>query len=243
MYKLCDYGCGELANFQLKNGKWCCSKHYNSCPNIKKKNSKGLKKAYKEGRKNNSHVKKGVMCGWENKSQEELENIYKKSKNTLRSRIHDGKISLGGHSHTEESKNKLSKKRIEFLQNNPNQNINWYEINGKKVQGNWEKCFAERLNELGIEWDRITLKYDKHRRYTPDFYLPKYDMYVEVKGFMRERDKYKMWKVLEYNKINIKMIESLDDIRNFEDIYNLDDFHEKYPYDTIDFTKFKNHWK
>ena len=243
MYKLCDYGCGELASFQLKNGKWCCSKYHNSCPNVKNKNSSGLKKAYKEGRKNNSHVKKGTMCGWENKSKEEIENIHKKSKNTLMKRINAGEISPGGHLHNEEAKNKISKKRIEFLKNNPNQNINWYKINGKKVQGKWEKCFAERLNNLGIKWDRITLRYDNHRRYTPDFYLPEYNLYVEVKGFMRERDKYKMWKVLSSNDINIKVISSLYDINNFSNINELDDFKKKYPYESIDFSKFKNHWK
>ena len=30
--KLCDYGCGQEAKHQLKNGKWCCSKSVNSCP-------------------------------------------------------------------------------------------------------------------------------------------------------------------------------------------------------------------
>ena len=41
--KLCDYGCGQEAHFQLKNGKWCCSKHWNSCPQLKKKIVKGVK--------------------------------------------------------------------------------------------------------------------------------------------------------------------------------------------------------
>ncbi len=36
---LCDYGCGQEANHQFKNGKWCCSKNYNSCKEIKRKNS------------------------------------------------------------------------------------------------------------------------------------------------------------------------------------------------------------
>lgn len=36
---LCEYGCGEEAKYQLKNGKWCCSKHYQSCKGLKKKNS------------------------------------------------------------------------------------------------------------------------------------------------------------------------------------------------------------
>lgn len=38
--QLCEYGCGNEAKFQFKNGKWCCSNHYKKCPTIKEK-SKG----------------------------------------------------------------------------------------------------------------------------------------------------------------------------------------------------------
>lgn len=48
---LCDYGCGKEANYQLKNGKNCCSKRPAGCEVLKKVNSNGLKKAYEEGRK------------------------------------------------------------------------------------------------------------------------------------------------------------------------------------------------
>ena len=47
----CEYGCNSLANYRLKNKKLCCSKTSNQCKAIKEKNSKGLKKAYKEGRR------------------------------------------------------------------------------------------------------------------------------------------------------------------------------------------------
>lgn len=48
--KNCAYGCGNRANWRLKNGKLCCSKFYNSCPEIKKKNSKGVSKAHQDGK-------------------------------------------------------------------------------------------------------------------------------------------------------------------------------------------------
>lgn len=41
-HHLCDYGCGQEAHFQLKNGKWCCSKSRNECPSIREKNSKSI---------------------------------------------------------------------------------------------------------------------------------------------------------------------------------------------------------
>lgn len=39
---LCDYGCGNSAIKQFKNGKWCCSEDYHECPQYKKKISKAL---------------------------------------------------------------------------------------------------------------------------------------------------------------------------------------------------------
>ncbi len=34
---LCEYGCGEKANYKISNGKWCCSKYWQSCKGSKKK--------------------------------------------------------------------------------------------------------------------------------------------------------------------------------------------------------------
>ena len=46
----CDYGCGKVARFTLKNGKHCCCSSYSSCDAIRKKNSEGLKRAYSKKR-------------------------------------------------------------------------------------------------------------------------------------------------------------------------------------------------
>lgn len=104
-----------------------------------------------------------------------------------------------GHKHTEETKDLLSRKRIEYLENN-DQYTSWFKIsNGNKiinVQGTWEKRFAEYLNQNNIKWDRFSIKYDNHRRYTPDFYLPEFNIYIEVKGWMKDRDIEKMKKFL-----------------------------------------------
>ncbi len=31
MIHICDYGCEKEAKYQFKNGKWCCSKYFQSC--------------------------------------------------------------------------------------------------------------------------------------------------------------------------------------------------------------------
>ena len=45
----CEYECGEEANWRLKNGKYCCSEYYASCPAIRKKNSERVKEAHERG--------------------------------------------------------------------------------------------------------------------------------------------------------------------------------------------------
>ena len=41
--QLCDYGCGQEAKYPFKNGKWCCSKSFKSCPEVRKKQSISMK--------------------------------------------------------------------------------------------------------------------------------------------------------------------------------------------------------
>ena len=50
MIMLCDYGCGNPAEFQLKNGKNCCAKRPSGCDTLKKVNSERTKAAHDEGR-------------------------------------------------------------------------------------------------------------------------------------------------------------------------------------------------
>jgi len=35
--KICEYGCGQEANYQFKNGKWCCGSHWTKCPAQRKR--------------------------------------------------------------------------------------------------------------------------------------------------------------------------------------------------------------
>lgn len=62
------------------------------------------------------------------------------------------------------------------------------------------------MNENNINWDRVTLIYEGIHRYTPDFYLINYDEYLEVKGWLRDRDKEKMKKVIKECNVKIKIL-------------------------------------
>lgn len=92
----------------------------------------------------------------------------------------------------------------------------WFEVDGKKVQGTWEKFLAEKMTASNIRWDRAktTFKYlmgGKERTYTPDFFLFDYNIFIEVKGYWWGRDKEKMCIVKEtYPSTKILIIEKDD---------------------------------
>ncbi|HKJ80974.1 MAG TPA: NUMOD3 domain-containing DNA-binding protein, partial [Ignavibacteriaceae bacterium] len=47
--QLCEYGCKQKAKYYLHRArKWCCSKTWNSCPEMKGKNSPFYRKKHSE---------------------------------------------------------------------------------------------------------------------------------------------------------------------------------------------------
>jgi len=50
MKKLCEYGCGQEAKYQFKNGKWCCKKDFRSCEGFLKSKFRFGKKYRKPDR-------------------------------------------------------------------------------------------------------------------------------------------------------------------------------------------------
>lgn len=98
--------------------------------------------------------------------------------------------------------------------------------NKTKCLGKWELLVAEYLNQHNIKW---TNKISEHfeyewngstHRYFPDFKLPEKNMYIEVKGYERERDR-KKWNQFPYPLIIIK----LDDIKKIKSgHFSLDNF-------------------
>lgn len=112
---------------------------------------------------------------------------------------------FAGKKHSNETKRKISER---LSVNNKGGRAKWYDVAGQRVQGTWERDIASKLEDLGISWVKLktnkdTLKYvmnGKERSYTPDFYLPEFDMYLEIKGFWWGDDREKMRIVLETHK-------------------------------------------
>ena len=96
---------------------------------------------------------------------------------------------------------------------------------GRKVEmdSTWEVAMAARLDALGIAWIRnntLKLAYvtrgNRKRKYIPDFYLPDYNLYIEVKGYWTDAARHKMKDVQERNTVRILILESLSEIMNLD---------------------------
>ena len=196
---------------------------YNCCCTI-------CKKEFKGGRFFNSHFtqvhvnkskgngkRRGSPLGripWNKGLTKETDERVKKSAQTQIEKIASGEIkkSFKGKKHTEETKQNISEK---LSLNNRGGRSKWYTVGEQRVQGSYEKQFAEALDNQHIEWNKLKVnnkvfKYyqdGKLRSYAPDFYLPKYDIFVEIKGFWWGNDEYKMNCVKQYHQdVNLIVI-------------------------------------
>lgn len=128
---------------------------------------------------------------------------------------------------TNEAKSKLSEirsKAIEEMGQGGFLDVKYYSIcnilgEEFKVRGTWELKYADFLNKNNILWIRkLYIKYTTQdgviRTYTPDFYLPSKNEYIEVKGYFSDEDKNKIKYVIEQNDITIKIL-------MFQDLINL----------------------
>jgi hypothetical protein len=86
-----------------------------------------------------------------------------------------------------------------YTKNNVVGRVKNIEYKGVKLKGSWELIFVKWLDDNGIQWEHETKSFQYEwngiRTYYPDFYLTDLDLYVEVKGFERERDRAK-WSVV-----------------------------------------------
>jgi hypothetical protein len=87
--------------------------------------------------------------------------------------------------------------------------------NGKKIQyknnymrSNWEVLYAKYLDKNNIKWLYESKTFDLgNTTYTPDFYLPETNEYIEIKGWWRDifKIKFNIFK-RQYSQIKIKVL-------------------------------------
>jgi hypothetical protein len=102
------------------------------------------------------------------------------------------------------------------------------------MDSSWELEIAKYMDERSVSWERNKKKHmfwwtdlnKKVRRYYPDFYLPKYNLYIDTKNdYLMKCDEYKIKQVIKTNNINLfcgnlnKIKEKLDEtISNFSNL-------------------------
>lgn len=225
LYK-CECG-REFSNPQSLNGHFShCLIHRKGIPGVKR-----LERGY----------------GWNRGLTKDDDMRIKNSAESFKKNLRSGKTIHGwkGKAHSPSTRERMSEKRKKYLENNPH--IEWFFISNGireiKVQGIWELKVAKWLNLNNIAWDRKPITYG-FRRYTPDFYLINRDEYLEVKGWLKDRDLRKMFLVLDYYPdIKIRILEKpLYKKLAFLDMEEIPLFNEKYSVDDIDFDKFNDVW-
>lgn len=84
----------------------------------------------------------------------------------------------------------------------------WIKYRGIKMRSSWEVAYAKYLDKQKIEWQYESKTFDLGKTtYTPDFYLPESDTYVEIKGYWRDdaKKKFKLFQK-KYYSMNIILL-------------------------------------
>ena len=135
-------------------------------------------------------------------------------------RIELGSIGVGLYSHSDETKDKLSRIACERLSKHSKYTQNTEYKPGVILESSYEVRVAEILDKLGVEWERIRKGYiwddnGKNRRYIPDFYLPKQNIFLDPKNdYLIKKDKRKIESAMRIN--NIKVVVLPDELINEE---------------------------
>lgn len=128
-----------------------------------------------------------------------------------------------GHKHTEESKELIRQKALESPHRRLVRSIRDYvKKDGSviRLDSSWEEALAARLDELDIEWTRPQpIKWldenNVYHNYFPDFYLPKYDVYLDPKSPYAIKAQESKLKCLTVQLQNLVIIKTLEDCKNF----------------------------
>ena len=178
---LCFYGCGYIAKFINNSGKLMCCQGSSSCPENKRKNSEKLKLAYSSGKRISA---KDLYKSLPQDTKDKMVWAKGLTKETNQS-LANASVKLTGRPglsrpHSEETKQKLSKCRTEWLKNPLNRkNL------GRHKRSWMELTFKQYLNDNNIVgwkseihfWNDLLKK-----NYFPDFIFEDQKLIIELDG-------------------------------------------------------------
>jgi hypothetical protein len=121
--------------------------------------------------------------------------------------------------HTTESKQKLREKALKS--NHRRLRKGMVEYKGVMLDSSWELALAMRLDKLQIKWIRpeplkwVDVDGNEHN-YFPDFYLEKYDLYLDPKNPAAYQNQKEKINILKKTYSNLKFILTLKECETFE---------------------------
>lgn len=140
--KLCDYGCGQEAIHQFKNGKWCCSSSHKHCLGVRKKIGLGNKNKIikKETREKLSESLKGRIP-W-NKGITHSKKTREKLSKSLKGKVG----TMKGKKMSRDTKEKMSKAKKGIIPWNKGLKNCHSRETVKKIRLNYLQRISERYN-------------------------------------------------------------------------------------------------
>lgn len=184
----CNY-CGELAFFYVgKNKTPCCCDSKNKCPEIRKRNSEGLRKAHS----NKKNWFNPDYTGWSKGLTKETSESVRKISKTLKKHLEDGTVipSFTGRKHSEETHRKWKlNPNMGGLRVGSGKGIKgWYK--GFYCRSTWELAWLVYQLDHGItvsKCDRYFTYFHENleHKYYPDFKIE--STYYEIKGLRDDR--------------------------------------------------------
>ena len=137
---ICDYGCGQEAKHQFKNGKWCCSKSHRSCPTQRTIHSIKVKNKWKDPNSKLNLISKETRSNI-------MKKLWKNPDSAYNSVIYREKVSRASKKAWEDPNSKLNsilykekqKHNVEKEWKNPNSGLNSNLCKEKKSNGMIEK--------------------------------------------------------------------------------------------------------
>lgn len=130
MIRLCDYGCGGEAKFQMTSGKWCCEDFYTKCFEFKKNNKGNTgNKCSEETKRKISIGNKGKIVSEDSKRKNRESNIGKVNSEESRKKQSISSTGKKKKRWTEDQKRKLKRNG----KNNPMFNKHHSEETKRKI--------------------------------------------------------------------------------------------------------------
>ena len=183
---------------------------------------------------NNVRIGKGNKIAWNKGLKKETDTRVRKNaeniSKTIRKKMRSGTFTPNRMG--DEAKKKLSIKQSLC---NSGGKCKWFEVSGQMVQGTWERNLAILMSFLEISWTKLKVNKDvivykfkeNEKRYTPDFYLPELDRFLELKGYWWGDDQEKMKAIFEQHPefekkcviIRKKLYNELLECKTKEDFY------------------------